>query len=54
MNSERDHFMWNEISTDDDVLKFMEAVCFFHDSCIKEMSYVSGAYVDVNLSIFPR
>ena len=43
--------MWNEISTDDDVLKFMEAVCFFHDSCIKEMSYVSGAYVDVNLSM---
>ena len=45
--------MWNEISTDDDVLKFMEAVCFFHDSCIKEMSYVSGAYVDVNLSMYP-
>ena len=53
MNSERDHFMWNEISTDDDVLKLMEAVCFFHDSCIKEMSYVSGAYVDVNLSMYP-
>ena len=47
MNSERDPFMWNEISTDDDALKLMEAVCFFHDSCIKEMSYVSGAYVDV-------
>ena len=45
--------MWNEISTDDDVLKLMEAVCFFHDSCIKEMSYVSGAYVDVNLSMYP-
>ena len=33
--------MWNEISTDDDVLKLMEAVCFFHDSCIKEISYAA-------------
>ena len=45
--------MWEKISTNDEILTFMERVCGFHDSCIKEMSYVSGAYVDVNLSMFP-
>ena len=45
--------MWEIISTNDEILKFMEKVCYFHDSCIKEMSYVSGAYVDVNLSMYP-
>lgn len=45
--------MWEIISTNDEMLKFMEKVCNFHDSCIKEMSYVSGAYVDVNLSMYP-
>ena len=45
--------MWKAISTDDEISKFMEAVCYFHDSCIKEMSYISGAYVDANLSMFP-
>ena len=45
--------MWKTISTDDEISKFMEAVCYFHDSCIKEMSYISGAYVDANLSMFP-
>ena len=45
--------MWEKISTNDEILTFMERVCGFHDSCIKEMRYVSGAYVDVNLSMFP-
>ncbi len=45
--------MWETIGTNDEILKFMERVCNFHDSCIKEMSYVSGAYVDVNLSMYP-
>ena len=45
--------MWETIGTNDEILKFMEKVCNFHDSCIKEMSYVSGAYVDVNLSMYP-
>lgn len=45
--------MWEMISTKSEILKFMEKVCFFHDSCIKEMSYVSGAYVDANLSMYP-
>ena len=46
MNSERDHFMWNEISTDDDVLKLMEAVCFFHDRAIDEKFDFNGGTHD--------
>ncbi len=45
--------MWEIINTYDEMLKFMEKVCNFHDSCIKEMSYVSGAYVDADLSMYP-
>lgn len=32
---------------------FMELIWSFHDSCIKEMSYVSGAFVDDNLAMYP-
>lgn len=45
--------MWEIISNHDEILGFMEKVCCFHDSCIKEISYTSGAYVDVNLSMYP-
>lgn len=31
----------------------MEAMYGFHDSCIKEMKYVSGAYVMDDLSMHP-
>lgn len=45
--------MWKIIRTNDDILQFMEKVCYFHDSCIKEISYLSGAYVSDNLAMFP-
>ena len=45
--------MWEIISTNDEILKFMEKVCYFHDSCIKEINYISGAYVNENLSMYP-
>ena len=45
--------MWETIHTNDEILKFMESVCHFHDSCIKEISYISGAYVSENLSMHP-
>ena len=45
--------MWKIISTNDEILEFMEKVCYFHDSCIKEINYISGAYVGENLSMFP-
>ena len=45
--------MWETIHTNDEILKFMESVCHFHDSCIKEISYISGAYVSENHSMHP-
>ncbi|MBO5065002.1 MAG: hypothetical protein J6D06_02700 [Clostridia bacterium] len=45
--------MWEIIRSNDEILKFMENVCYFHDSCIKEISYISGAYVGENLSMHP-
>ena len=45
--------MWEIIHTNVEILKFMESVCYFHDSCIKEISYISGAYVGENLSMHP-
>lgn len=45
--------MWHEIISDADVTAFMKKVSFFHDSCIKELRYSSGAYVDQNFSMYP-
>lgn len=45
--------MWNEIRTEEDVIRFMEDTNSLHDSCVKEMHYVSGAYVDQALSMYP-
>lgn len=45
--------MWNEIVDKNDLTYFMNRVGFFHDSCIKELKYVSGAYVDDDLSMYP-
>ena len=45
--------MWRKISDNEDVKDFMEKVDFFHDSCIKELKYLSGAYVDEELSMYP-
>ena len=45
--------MWNEIKTPDDLEQFLGMVQYFHDSCIKEMHYCSGAYVTEELSMYP-
>lgn len=45
--------MWHEITSNTDITKFMDKICSFHDSCIKEMKYLSGAYVDEKLSMYP-
>ena len=45
--------MWNEIVNDTDVKNFMETVSDFHDSCINEIKYVSGAYVDDRYFMYP-
>lgn len=45
--------MWHEIRSNEDVKSFMEQIYYFHDSCIKEMRYISGAYVTEKLSMYP-
>ncbi|MBE6756799.1 MAG: hypothetical protein E7555_10135 [Ruminococcaceae bacterium] len=43
--------MWHKISNEKELQDFMNEMWSFHDSCIKEMKYVSGAYVDGDLSM---
>ena len=45
--------MWETISSSDEISRFMERVYDFHDSCIKEMNYISGAYVEDSLWMHP-
>ena len=45
--------MWNEIKDDGALREFMLAVGGFHDGCVKEIKYVSGAYVDADLHMRP-
>jgi hypothetical protein len=37
--------IWNEITTQEEIDGFMKVVWGFHDTCLKEMKYVSGAYL---------
>ncbi len=43
--------MLNKIKTEKDIELFMKKVNNFHDSCIKELKFVSGTYVDGDLSM---
>lgn len=45
--------MWNDIRSEHDINDLMEMACDFHDSCIKEVKYVSGAYVAHDLGMHP-
>ena len=45
--------MWIEIKTKEDIKEFMNSVYCFHDGCIKEMHYISGAYVGEGLGMYP-
>lgn len=40
--------MWNEITTEKELNNFLDVMCYFHDSCLKEIKYISGAYVNEN------
>lgn len=44
---------WQEILNQDDIDNFMNKFGHFHDGCIKEVHYVSGAYVGKDLSMMP-
>lgn len=45
--------MWNEIADICGLADFMNTFSSFHDSCIKEIKYLSGAYVDKKLDMYP-
>ena len=45
--------MWHSFTNQKDILEFLKLINYFHDSCIKEMKYISGAYVDEDLSMYP-
>ncbi len=44
---------WNVIETQEDIDKLMREYGHFHDGCIKELKYISGGYVDKDLSMNP-
>ena len=43
--------MWNKILTGRDVTELMKKFGQFHDSCIREFRYISGAFVDKDLAM---
>ena len=45
--------MWRELETETDLQTFMDEMSGFHDACIKEIAYLSGAYVNADLSMHP-
>ena len=45
--------MWNSINNKEEMETFLHKIGWFHDSCIKEMKYLSGAYVDKNREMYP-
>lgn len=45
--------MWNIINDNADIEQFMALTCALHDSCIKEVHYLSGAHVTETLSMKP-
>lgn len=45
--------MWNEIVNENDLKNFMDIHFGFHDSCLKEFKYISGAYANEDLSMHP-
>ncbi len=45
--------MWNTIESQEQLAQFLYMLADFHDSCIKEMHYLSGAYVQENRAMHP-
>lgn len=42
---------WNDISNEKDLENFLNIYGEFHDCCLKELKYVSGAFVNSDLSM---
>jgi len=45
--------MWNEIKNQEDIDAFMNEVNYFHDTCLKELKYLSGAFVGEDFGMHP-
>jgi hypothetical protein len=45
--------VWHDIISEKDIIAFMEEICYFHDSCVKEMWYLSGSFVEENGFMHP-
>ena len=43
---------WNYVETQQDIDSILEQTSAFHDSVLKELDYISGAYVDENNSMY--
>ena len=43
--------MWIEIKNENDLKIFLNAYGGFHDCCLKELRYISGAFVNQNLEM---
>lgn len=43
--------VWNEINTEQNLNDFLELYDNFHDSCLKELRYISGNFVDCKLGM---
>lgn len=44
---------WIEAQTNDELKSIINIYNEFHDGCIKEIKYISGSYVDEDLSMMP-
>lgn len=44
--------MWHQISSEEDLKSFLKHINYFHDHCISEIHYKSGAYCDKR-AMFP-
>ncbi len=53
LNKGKGDSMWYKIKTKEDIAVFMTTMDYFHDTCIKEMKYVSGAYVQEDGGMHP-
>lgn len=45
---------YKELKKEEDILEFMDLFSYFHDSCLKELKYVSGSYVNDDLTMSPK
>ena len=45
--------MWNKVIDDKTRTVLLEEAGFFHDTCLTELRYISGAYVGKDLAMYP-